>query len=371
MLDFDSLLAPISVDHPSGEALRYAGTYDAIQEARRADDPRLHQGDWKRELKVANWLEVSRIATESLAARSKDLQIAAWLTEALIKQQGFAGARDGVRLIRELHERFWDTLYPAPEDGDLEMRAGALEWLNDRVPASIREIPLTQPAGGGEAYSFNRWRESREVEELGRKSAEAQQAAVAEGKINGEQWDKAVALGNRAFYEALWVGVKESLEECGKLATVVDQKFGSNAPSLMGLKKVLEDCRDVVEGIVKKKRELEPDTAAAPSADGARAAVEPTTQAGAAAQQRRAASASGNLPLEPVDRADALRRLEVIAEFFHRTEPHSPVAYLVQRAVRWGQMPLEQWLKDVVSDAGVLAHIRETLGIKEPQQGQS
>jgi type VI secretion system protein ImpA len=360
-LDFDSLLVPIEGENPSGESLRYLGPYDAIQEARRADDPNLAPGDWKRDLKVANWREVSKIATEALASKSKDLQIAAWLTEALIKQHGFVGARDGFRLLRELLERFWDTVYPLPEDGDLELRASPLNWVNDRLPVALKELALTK-GGAGETYSFLKWEESRQVEEAGRKNPEARQAAVAEGKITGEQWDKAVAFGDRAFYETLFVAVSESLEECGKLATLVDEKFGRDAPSLKDVKKALEECRDLVEGIVRKKRELEPDSVAEIAHDG----TSPAEAANGAhvASGASTAYAGANFPLEPVDRPDALRRLQAVADYFHRTEPHSPVAYLVQRAVRWGQMPLEQWLMDVVTDKGVLAHIQETLGIK-------
>jgi len=360
-LDFDSLLAPIADDNPSGESLRYAGPYDAIREARRADDPSLEQGDWKRDLKVANWREVGKIAMQALASRGKDLQIAAWLTEALIKQHGFVGARDGFRLLRELQMHFWDTVYPRAEDGDLEVRASALEWVNDRLPAAVKELALTK-GGAGEAFSFLKWQESRQVEEAGRKSPEARQAAIVEGKITGEQWDKAVAAGDRPFYEALLMAVSESLEECGKLATFVDEKFGRDAPSLMDVKKALEECRDLVEGIVRRKRELEPDPAAALAVADATTAE--ATNGADMASGAPTAYAGANFPLEPVDRADALRRLQAVADYFHRTEPHSPVAYLVQRAVRWGQMPLEQWLMDVVTDKGVLAHIQETLGIK-------
>ena len=62
--------------------------------------------------------------------------------------------------------------------------------------------------------------------------------------------------------------------------------------------------------------------------------------------------------------ADALRRLAAVADYFRRTEPHSPVAYLVQRAVRWGEMPLEEWLRDVIANEDVLARVHETLGLK-------
>ena len=74
---------------------------------------------------------------------------------------------------------------------------------------------------------------------------------------------------------------------------------------------------------------------------------------------------TGNLPLEPQSRADALRRLEAVAAYFRRTEPHSPVAYLVERAVRWGAMPLEEWLREIIKSDDVLGSVKEHLGIKD------
>ena len=62
-------------------------------------------------------------------------------------------------------------------------------------------------------------------------------------------------------------------------------------------------------------------------------------------------------------RAEALKQLQHVADFFRRTEPHSPVSYLVQRAARWGQMPLEEWLQEVIKNADVLGEVKETLGL--------
>ena len=370
-IDIEALLAPIPGDKSSGESLRYAGPYDAIQEARRADDPNLPQGDWKREVKIADWRQVIALACEALAAKSKDIQIAAWLTEALSRRNGFAGARDGFRLIRGLHERFWETLFPEIQEGDLEYRASALEWLNDKLPIALFEIPLTRPLETGEAYSLLRWQESRAVEPLGRKNPDALPAAVAEGKITGEAWDKAVALGARAFYEELFGDLSEASQECAKLAAIADEKFGAGAPSLNGIAKALDECRQIVEGILAKKREAEPDSSPAGANNAEPGPAEPGNAAVAAGNGAAAAAsyARGAVPLDPVDRVDALRRLEAIAAFFHRSEPHSPVSYLVQRAVRWGQMPLEQWLTDVISDEAVLTRIRETLGIRNSGEG--
>ena len=78
VLEFEALLAPIPGDNPAGESVRYAGVYDAIQEARRADDD-LNKGEWQTEAKVADWRAVINLAIEALGTKCKDLQIGAWL----------------------------------------------------------------------------------------------------------------------------------------------------------------------------------------------------------------------------------------------------------------------------------------------------
>jgi type VI secretion system protein ImpA len=63
-------------------------------------------------------------------------------------------------------------------------------------------------------------------------------------------------------------------------------------------------------------------------------------------------------------RAQAVAQLREVAAFFRRTEPHSPVAYLAEKAAEWADMPLHEWLTTVVKDDASLAHIRELLGVK-------
>ncbi|NJM52231.1 MAG: type VI secretion system protein TssA [Blastocatellia bacterium] len=129
-IDFEVLLTPIAGDNPAGEPMQYSGLYDEIREARRADDTSVSYGAWQTELKVADFRKVVELATTALSTQTKDLQIAVWLTEALTGQYGFAGFRDGLQLIRRLEEDFWDTLYPEIDEGDMEARANAIDWMN-------------------------------------------------------------------------------------------------------------------------------------------------------------------------------------------------------------------------------------------------
>src|SRR5580704_12292501 len=114
----DELLDPISADQPAGTDLRWTPEWDRIKEARRADDG-LDSGKWaKKERKISDWRLAQQLTTAMLRERSKDLQLAMWLTEANIKLHGFPGLRDGFRLTRELLIRYWEKgLFPSMEEG--------------------------------------------------------------------------------------------------------------------------------------------------------------------------------------------------------------------------------------------------------------
>lgn len=363
LLDFERLLAPVSDDRPSGESLQYSGLFDEIREARRADD-QLEQGDWKRELKVADWDEAVALATDALQTKTKDLQVAAWLAEGLTMLHGFAGARDGIRLMKGLHADFWETCYPEIDEGDMEGRANVLSFFDRQVALALRKAPLTRAPGMN--YSWLEWSESRPFDvpdsvsgpldgDTAARLSELKRQAAEENKTSGEDYRKAKSSTPKVFYEEASKALAVAWDEYQALDRVMDEKFGRQTPGLGELKVALEEVRRVVDGILKEKKALEPDV----PAPGAAEAGE-TGDAPAAGGPFRAAGPAG--PLR--SRSEALARLGEVAEFFRQTEPHSPVSYLVQRAITWGQMPLETWLADVIKDTNVLDGIKETLGIR-------
>ena len=126
----------------------------------------------------------------------------------------------------------------------------------------------------------------------------------------------------------------------------------------------LGDCHALLNGFVKKKREQDPGYKAPVEAQPlARGADEPANSRAAPSASRAAVSWAG----EPGSREEAFERLAVIAAYLKRVEPQHPVSYLLERAVRWTRMPLEEWLGEVVSNQDVLNQLRETLGIKPPE----
>ena len=368
LLDFDRLLAPVSEDRPSGESLQYSGLFDEIREARRADDV-LEQGDWKRELKVADWDEAVALATDALLTKTKDLQVGAWLAEGLTMLHGFAGARDGLKLMKGLHSSSGRRAIPEIDEGDMEGRANVLSFFDRQVALSLRKAPLTRAPGMN--FSWLKWNESRPFDipesvagpldgDAQSRLSELKRQAIEENKTSGEDFRKAKGSTPKAFYEDASKTLAQAWDEFQGLDRVMDEKFGRQTPGLGELKKSIEEVRRVIDGILKEKRALEPD------ARGRGAPGLPRTRdedAGGAVAYRVAG------PSGPIrGRGEALARLGEVAEFFRQTEPHSPVSYLVQRAITWGQMPLETWLADVIKDTNVLEGIKETLGIRAPTE---
>jgi type VI secretion system protein ImpA len=256
----DDLLTPIPGDNPSGAYLRHdakLGLYDNIKEARRQDDE-LAQGDWQHERKLANYPLVVKLAQEALATKTKDLQLAAWLTEALLHIEGFAGLRQGLTLCTALLTQFWDTLYPPIEDDDLELRAAPLEFLVTGIEFPLKSVPLTK-----DGHNWFKYKESRSVgfEEQVKtdKEREAREQKIAEGKLAPEVFDKAFTETPKAFYLASEKELDASLEALKKLDEVSDEKFGNAGPTFSKLKSSLEEVRHTVHALLEKKRETEPD----------------------------------------------------------------------------------------------------------------
>jgi type VI secretion system protein ImpA len=365
VIDLEALLAPLDGDNPAGESLRYDGTYDQIKEARREDEV-LAQGDWARDLKVADWPKVIKLATEALLKKSKDLQIAAWLTEGIVKHDKhdrWVALREGLQLLIGLHENFWETAYPEidPEDdeGPLAARANVLAALDARLGDIIKELPLT----AGPKYSFLQYLESKQfdipenIEHLDSSQQEKMVAlkaqAEAEKRVTGDDWRKAKAATSRDFIEARFALINECWDTFKALDAVMDEKFARETPGLGTFKKSLDEIRTVVDLFVKERQKAEP------REDELGGEVEGEEGAEATMSGGGGFAVSGGAIRS---RQEALRRLSEIANFFRQTEPHSPVSYAVERAVKWGNMPLEAWLADVLKDGVALDSVREVLG---------
>lgn len=355
--DLEPLLRPLSPDAPSGRSLRYEPLYDQIREARREDDATLPQGVWQTPLKRANWSQVAELCQQALAHESKDLQLAAWLTEAWGIQQGFSGVERGLRLITALVERFWDSLWPALEDEDAEARLAPLAWLDDKLPLVLGKVPLIKsPEPGGVSHDFAAWQQllHEEKHRSAREDAPDEQEAGTQGGTSGPL-TRETFLGTASqlpatAFEALARQVAASLEACSALEQSLDSQLGRTGALLRRTRSTLGDLQTLLATLLASASREQP-------AEVAEALLD--------TQVPGPAAGAGRLPRAIRSREEAYQLLTLASDYLRRTEPHSPVAYLVNRAVSWGRMPLDQLLGELVPDSSNLETIQSLLGMKQ------
>ncbi|HXN49318.1 MAG TPA: type VI secretion system protein TssA [Bryobacteraceae bacterium] len=331
----EDILNPVPGDNPSGENLRYAPVYDQIKEARREDDD-VPQGDWQIAVKKADWVVVIKLAGDALATRSKDLQLAAWLTEAMLQREGFAGLEAGLGLLRGLIENFWDTVYPELEDGDAELRAVPLDWVGSRLDKPIKNVALTR--GGLDWFKY---KESRTVPTEDEAAAsesrlQARTTAIEEGKLTPEAFDADFNTTPAASYETWESQLAGCLEAAGALKAAVEEKFTDYVPSFSELERTLEEVKNTVRILRLRKGGGQPAQESPQREEDAAPAPEPAAYgaAAAAAPARRKTSAGP----EPADREDACERVAALARFLREQDAANPAPYLMLRGLRWGEL---------------------------------
>jgi type VI secretion system protein ImpA len=379
MTDINALLQPIPGDAPCGVDLVFSPEFDAIREARRHDDPQLDQGDWVIDLKEADWSEVARICTAVLRDRSKDIRIASWLAESWAKTRGFAGLRDGYLLIDGLCRNYWDGLHPVPEDGDVQQRVGNLAWLLSRSQQLIGEIPLTQADGA--RYGAVLWEAASQLANAVKRTPDNAHE-LTRGKLTLDRFDAARRDTPPSFYSELDAQLQGCAQALDQLERTLDAQLGDESPAFSRVREALRNVTELAHRFARDagllvRTDLASASAPASSVPNVPVRVEPTLPAAdhfsdadpsrAAAPMHAATPAAVRGPIQT--REQALAQLRDVAEFFRRTEPHSPVAYLADKAASWGEMSLHLWLRTVVKNDETLSGLEELLGIKKAGDG--
>lgn len=326
-----NLLEPIAGENPAGANLRYEPVYSQIKLARTEEDD-VPQGEWQTERKTADYSQVIKLATQALAEQGKDLQIAGWLTEALLHREGFGGLREGLQLIQDLLEQFWDTVYPEIEDDDLGMRAAPLEWVGQYLDMPVRFAPIDQRGHNLVEYKESRLVPTEADAQSDSDKEESRKKAVDQGKLTPEEFEEGFTATSKAWYKQLVADIDGSLALVKSLDTLGDEKFGGDAPSYSKLRDALQDVRLTAGQLLAKKLELDPDPVE----------LEPTpdlTAEGLAGEAGPGgATEAGGISPTPRNREDAASRIAAAAQYLRQTTPTDPASYLMLRGFRWGEL---------------------------------
>ena len=349
-INIPALLAPISDAEPAGNS----GIFEILDRLRAdrkaiiqalAEDPSPREGEWDR---------IVSLACDTLKTKSKHLQVAIRLVEALTRRDGYAGLRDGLKFLHGYCEQCWDRMYPELDPSDPSVRADPFEYLNDMkagalMPIFIKALPMVYSENG--AYSWA---------EINARDPQSQDRKVTEAFLEKQkQVKKAIDQTPRKNCESTFNALKEAIDLLAATVLVLNEKIGRNdAPGMGELRESMGDCLRQITAILKDKGGPTP-TEKEPTAD--------TEQNPGEAEAEADAEETGAMsPMKKtLTRADVYQRLAEAATLLEKMEPHSPIPYMIQRAVSLGSLSFPQLMKALITDAKTIEELNKGLGITE------
>lgn len=340
---WEALLAPVPGDVPTGAPAPQDESFRRIRHEREEEDPTLPLGAWERELKRADWPAAARLSAEALALRSKDLQLAAWLFEAQIARTGFEAMSPCLGLIDALFARYGEGLHPR----DNEHRVNLLSWIGQKLLPAMRRVTITD-TGGAREYSWNDWEQAQRNEQI-RATLGKKRESELEGATLHDV-GAALSCTPPERIVALLAQLGSALEALDALEETLDQGATGDAPGFGAMRDLIERI-EVVLAAEARRRGLYRAPAHEPEADE---------------EEDPAHSLPRNVGSQ--DRREVYAALADIAHALEVIEPHSPVPYLIRRAVAWGGLNTAQLYNEVFVRCGGQINIFELLGLAENGQ---
>src|SRR5262245_20329260 len=327
MISADQLLTPVSAEKPCGDDISYDPQFIELET--------LMRGKPETQFSAAeepNWKALRERCLE-LWKKSKDLRVATALAVAELKMDGFAGFRESLALINGLIEKNWNELYPLldPADGnDPTQRVNIIASL--AAPAAtfgdpmkmierLREAPLANsPRMGRFGLADILRSEAGKPGPDNKPPPSASQLQAAFQDTSAEELQK---LGQT---------ITDCVAFAGKLDELLTNAVGSGKAADLGLLK--DSLSDIRKHLGTYLGEPAPGEAAAEGA--------PAAAGGATAK-----AITGDIQT----RQDVIRMFDKICAYYARSEPSSPVPFLVKRARRLAEKNFLEIIDDLNPEA--------------------
>jgi len=356
IVDISSLSEPLSGDNSAGIDVRQgtspSSSYSRLRDARKAARAAERNTLFDESSNAADehWRTVLELAPAILREESKDLEVASWYSEALVRKTGFQGLRDGFMLIHTLIDQYWDNLYPQPDEDGIATRVAALTGLNGEGAEGVlivpmRNVPITEDFEPG---PFNFWQYKQALDAQRVPEDQGRAEIVAKNGFDLTDIQQAVDRSSQEFYIDLRDDVRDCLDIYKQISTSLDSLCGLNdSPPTSNIINTLDEILGAVLHVAKLKLPQD-EVGNSDTTEGA--ASGGTSATGTAVAVR--------------SRDEAFRQLAQIAQFFRQTEPHSPISYVLDKAVKWGNMNLAELIEELIPDTGSRHTYSSLTGVK-------
>lgn len=370
VIDIEALLAPISEEAPAGTDPRgdtsnsslYYKVKDARNAARSAERAAVDvDAPYPQE-----WETLVEAATELLTVQAKDIEVGAWLIEGLVRSDGFAGLRDGLKVMTGIVENYWEQCFPELDEDGVEGKVSAVAGLNGSgaIGTLIQPIRLTElTQGSQESLSYWNYEQAVDLEKVADEERKAERRAS--GIPAMEDFMRTVAETPAQHFASLIGLVEECSVALKEMSAAFDAVAGVDAPSVSAI-------QDLLGSIAAAIRHVASDKLSSVAVDDEVFADEGEAQAEGGGG---GGGGSGGGAVRRIDgyatREEALAELARIASYFRKTEPHSLISYTLDDAIRRARMALPDLLNELTDDPAQIQRLLLAAGIRSIEPAES
>jgi type VI secretion system protein ImpA len=349
----------IKLDRQAFRALR--NVYNEANSAARKllQTPDESELDELNENNINSWKRLSDQLCETFQKQTKDIELLSWLmVSQLYLDDTLIGFKNTLDLLNTLLTEHFDELNPVIPEASIKAQdeAGKL-----RESLDFKMAAFSQMVGIGENDSIL-YAPMSQVRLLGNVSYFAYQSAEMKGECPKLREDlKKDVSANADKYKTTIETLKQCKTLCNDIYVLLGSKCqpsGIQTPNFMfiinHLDRILKSVGFLTGFSIEDKKvqtEEEPvqDNNASSPAEPQTAAVQTVAvqTAGVVNNSQSFELLSKN---SEVTREQVFEELANIAKYFRSTEPHSPVSYLIEKAIRWGHLSLPELLNELISD---------------------
>lgn len=346
ILDFDSLMQPVAEEHPCGAeqdlglAENQRGMFDML--GSNWCQPGYGTATGEIEKNVQNFLRESQ---EIFATKCKSLELPVVCTPLMVQTYGLPGLRDTLEWINRSLLQHGTQLYPKHPNGVADTanrlarvfrsqyfaRSGMGSWSN--LAHQLRMLPINSRQDDAKVYA----------------DLMAVFATAGESKPSfPEDLSKRAINETAGFYQEILDAADYCLKACGE----INKNFRTvyNFDGVGSLRLIPHELVTFLEDFRRHIHDFADEFCADfRRAKIARAAAQRGSQSGAETGGHPGAATGGvarmaNFDGEVHSRDDAVRLLKKVADYFLKTELHSPVGYRLQEALEWTKLSLPELL---------------------------
>ena len=383
LLDFDALSAPISDTEPcgssfeSGENVPLSHAFSELRamtpiarriEARRFELAGLGPADRQESLTHSagnsdgpqadpKWERIAELAIEILTKHSKDTRVLVSLIESMTRVYGLPGLRDSLKVSSLLVDRFKLSLFPLPDPGEkahycLEFIGNICKSEPNNIKSALYQADCLKREPSLCLFSHI------SATNLEKRPAKEKEVLIQSGEVTLEHFRSVLNLVTEA---AELTDFDQQLTEAVNEAKTFDALLTTHSKAHVGINPIIEDLGKLqrwYRGLIEDR--LKYIVASTPAEQ-----IEANTESSAVSEGGGDANSPVGTQTSISNREQALNKLLQVSTYFRNSEPHSPVSYALEQAVRWGKMPLPELLRDLVANDSVLTEMYRRMGIQE------